>query len=75
MLPASWTTAGAHVLSRMPVLQIEELGGTLLEVEVGDKSVWKETGHPLRSAAELQLTAENGSRLTAVILLRDLDPI
>ena len=43
-------------LSRLVGLQIEELGGTLLEVEVGEKAVWKDLGHPLRSAAELKLT-------------------
>lgn len=39
-----------------PGLQVEELGGTLLEVEVGEKAEWKDRGHPFRTRPNLVLT-------------------
>lgn len=37
-------------------MQVQAVGGTLLEVEVGEKTAWKDPGHVFRRAPELQLT-------------------
>lgn len=43
-------------LQHLCLVQVQDLGGTLLEVEVGEKAAWKDPGHVFRQAAGLELT-------------------